>query len=64
MKQEGSLRPPDAKASSPEMDRAVATMLVSVDRLDELGLDGIEPATTFGWPAGEVAWPATPISTS
>ena len=64
MKQGGSLPPPGAEASSPEMDRAVATMLASVDRLDELGLDGVEPATTFGWPAGEVAWPAMPTSTS
>lgn len=63
MKQEGSSPPPDAEASSPEMDRAVAAMLASVDRLDELGLEGVEPATTFGWPSVEVPWPATPPST-
>ena len=57
MKREGSSPSPDGEASSPEMDRAVAAMLANVDRLDELGLDGVEPATTFGWPAGEVAWP-------
>ncbi len=48
---------------SPELERAVAAMVANVDRLDELGLETVEPATTFGWPSGEVTWPATPNST-
>ena len=41
--------PRDEPPSAPELDRAVAVMMANVDRLDELALDGVEPATTFGW---------------
>ena len=45
---EGSGRA-EGEVSSPELDAAVAVMMASVDRLDELGLEAVEPATTFGW---------------
>ena len=38
-----------ASQSSPELEQAVAAMIETVDRLDELGLEAVEPATTFGW---------------
>lgn len=31
-------------------DPATAAMLASIDRLDTLGLETVEPATTFSWP--------------
>jgi hypothetical protein len=31
-------------------DPATAAMLASIDRLDALGLETVEPATTFSWP--------------
>ncbi len=32
-----------------EQDQAIAFMRESIKRLEELGLDDVEPATTFGW---------------
>ena len=31
------------------MSPSAAAMLQGIDRLDELGLEAVEPATTFGW---------------
>ena len=30
-------------------DRAVEAMVASIERLDALGLDGVEPASAFHW---------------
>lgn len=30
-------------------ERAVEAMIASIERLDELGLDGVEPAAAFLW---------------
>ena len=36
-------------ATGGAQDQAIAAMRESIRRLDELGLDDVEPATTFGW---------------
>ena len=43
--------PPGGSGDAPrQADRGLAALLASIDRLDDLELEAVEPATTFGWP--------------
>lgn len=46
---EGAKQQPEDEGPDEELERSVEAMVARIARLDELGLDGVEPATTFGF---------------